>query len=338
MANNIDIDKYIDWYKNECKQSELKRWLDYELWNIGTLRTQTNFICGTYKNEVNAKKYNDRVNEIYTKRLKEYNNFNQSIYHPREWLIISLKQWETFDKVKDKNQHILELDRLLSLCKETNEAKQKKINDFITKLKLEEITNLESLINASIIQLDFFDKGSYFANENLNFMGYCQEQAFFSLIYDYYKIKALNYANKLLCLIKSNDEIQIIKSSRLVPIDVTFSVQNIEKILTQLNTFLFVNSTTYQWQTLFEEIELKEPITVNVKATKKDIRYFFDELVKLEIISKEYNYKLVNLKAIKHKGKLLNNRTLKDAFQDSKKGFSIIKYEQKINECLNKIR
>lgn len=204
---NIDIDKYIEWYKNECTQSEYKRWLEYELFTINNLRSQTNFYCGTFKNIENAKKYQNRIQEIYGKRVKEFNSFNQSIYHPTEWLVLSSEQWDSFDRSINKNPHTLELDRLLSLCKDTKKAKEYTIQKFIEKLSNENIKNFKCIDNAKFIELDFFDKGSYYANENPEFMGYCQEHAFFSLIYDYYIIKAMDYANSLLELLENNKEL-----------------------------------------------------------------------------------------------------------------------------------
>lgn len=204
---DIDIDKYIDWYKNECRQSNVARWLDFDIMIINKMRSHNNLHCGTFKNKDKAIEYNEKINEKFRQKVIEKNKMHQSIYCPSEWLVPTFEEWETFDRAIQQNPHITELNRLIGLSKDTIEAKKNVIEFFIRQLSKEEIKNIESINKGEIILLDFFDKSRYYALENTSYMGYCQESAFFSLIYDYSKIKALEFANGLLIDLKDNKKI-----------------------------------------------------------------------------------------------------------------------------------
>jgi len=204
---SVDIDKYIEWYKNECKQSEKAEWLHYEVRILSALSSQTNYHCKTYKNKIRAKKYSDRIKEKRSEKINECNSFSQATYSDTEWLIPTQRDWQMLDSIKEQNHHIKELNRRLSLAKETVEARKNVVLSTINELKAQDLNNLTCYNDCSIIPLEFFDKGRYEAYENHSYMGYCQEATMYRFMYDYAKIKALEYANSLLTNLNQDKEI-----------------------------------------------------------------------------------------------------------------------------------
>lgn len=282
---NIDIDKYIDWYEDECQKSEIARWENRQLGIIHFLRNQTNFDCKTYINKEKALYYKNRINKKYSEKVKQLNDKRQPIYYPNEWLVISWSQWESFDNAIKENPHIIELERLLNLCKNDLKAKKVIIKRFYKKIKKDKIKNLKAIKNGKFIQLDFYDKGRYFANENPSYMAYCKEQSFFRLIHDYLRIKAIDYAVNLFKNLSENKAITEIKVLTLKPkfTDLNYQIKQLQK-----STQPLFNSTVQQWENLFSnEIKPFEPPIELKKSTKLvTLREFINMLIECNLISK----------------------------------------------------
>jgi hypothetical protein len=316
---NIDIDKYIEWYKDECERSAIARWENRQLGIIHFLRNQTNFDCGTYLNREKALYYKNRINEKFKEKGETLYKLNQSIYYENEWLIPTWNQWSSFDNAIIENPHILELDRLLSLCKDELEAKKNVIKRLYKKLKKDNIKNLKAFKKGNVIQLDFFEKGSYHANENPEYMAYCQEQAFFSLIHDYAKVKALDYAFNLFCDLQKLKEIPKRKPLTLKPNFIDFDYQI--KQLYEATKPIF-KADIEQWENLFSnEINpFNNPIELRENTTIVTLREFINMLIDCRLISKRgalttiansnafiYDNRLINFNQINDASKTISN-------------------------------